>query len=267
MPDGATVQANSVLARYDLTAAPEDRWELPRALDEISGLAVDSAGRVFAHNDERAVVFQLDPATHRVVKRFSIGHPAVRGDFEAVTWVGNRLILTTSDGVLYGAREGGDGEAVPFVMYATGVGRSCEVEGLAYDSGDQTLLLACKLPRAESLRGYLTVFRWSLDRRAPVSVIPLLVPLSRITRLLGEPHFHPSELAWDPATGHYLVATAREPAIAELTSTGEVVRVVRLQHALHRQVEGLAIAPDGALLVSDEAAGKRATLSVYPRVR
>jgi uncharacterized protein YjiK len=259
-PDG-------VLARYDFFAPPADRWELPKDLDEISGLAVDAKGRLFAHGDERAIVYQLDPATHRVLKRFAFGRPAVHGDFEAIAFVGDQIVLTTSNGVLYLGREGRDGEAVPYTVQATGVGRRCEVEGLAYEPRDRALLLACKVPRIESLRGYLAVFSWSLERRALGAAPWLLVPLRRITRQLGASTFHSSELCRDPETGHYLVMAARERAIAELTPAGEVVQVSRLRRALHRQPEGLAFAPDRALRVADEANGRRPTLTVYRRSR
>jgi uncharacterized protein YjiK len=259
--------SESVLARYDLDARPGDRWELPRRLDEISGLAIDSLGRVFAHEDERAVIFELEPSMHRVVRQFAFGSPAVPGDFEAIALVGDSVVLVTSDGVLYAGAQGRDGEAVPFVKYPTGVGRSCEVEGLAYEPGDRSLLIACKVPRDAFTRGHVTVFRWSLDRRKLVAPATLHVPLARVAQPAGASDFHPSDLTRDPGTGRYLLVAARERAIAELTPAGEVKQVVRLQRKLHPQAEGIAITPDGALLVSDEAARGRATLSVYPRVR
>jgi streptogramin lyase len=256
-------QAGDVLARYDLTAPPTSRWELPKALTEISGLVVDTGGRVFAHADEQAIVFQLDPATRRVVKRFAFGWPAARGDFEAIALVNDRVVLVTSDGVLYSGPEGRDGEAVPFITQATGVGRSCEVEGLAHDPADRSLLLACKMPRVEALRGYLTVFRWPVGGRASPAAPRFRIPLSRVVPLLETPGFHPSDLARDPATGHFLFIAAQEQAIAELTPVGDVVRVSHLQRGFHRQPEGLAVTPDRALLVADEANGGRATLSEY----
>ncbi len=262
---GFSRQAGEVLARYDLTAPPASRWELPKALAEISGLVVDAGGRVFAHADEQAIVFQLDPASRRIIKRFAFGSPAVRGDFEGIALVGDRVVLTTSDGILYSGPEGRDGEAVPFVRQSTGVGRRCEVEGLAHDPGDRSLLLACKLPRVEALRGYLTLFRWPLDDRVPVATSRFRIPVSRVARLLGNPRFHPSDLTRDPATGHWLLVAAREQAIAELTAAGDVVGVSRLRRGLHRHPEGLALTPDGALLVADEANGTRATLTVYRR--
>ncbi len=256
--------SESVLAHYDLTT-PGDRWELPKELNEISGLAVDSKGRLFAHGDERAIIYQLDPATHRVVKRFAFGRPAPRGDFEGIAVAGDQLVLTTSDGVLYLGREGADGEAVPYTVRDTRVGRRCEVEGLAYEPTNRSLLLACKLARIESLRGRVAVFAWSLERGALATAPALLVPVSRITRALGASTLHPSDLTRDPSSGHYLIVASREHAIVELTAAGEVADVRRLRHSLHRQAEGLAFAADGALLVGDEASGKRATLTVYPR--
>ena len=94
------------------------------------------------------------------------------------------------------------------------------------------------------------------------------MPLARITRALGAPTFHPSDLTRDPA---YRALPDRRPsrehAIAELTAAGEVVRRAPPAAPLHRQAEGLAFAADGALLVGDEASGKRATLTVYPRAQ
>lgn len=260
-------EAGSVLARYDFSAARADVWNLPRALDEISGLATDGAGRLFAHDDEKAIVYELDPAAQRVVKRFAFGQPAARGDFEGIAVVGDRVYLTDSDGVLYAGRGGEDGEAVPFDTYPTGIGRSCEVEGLAWDEGVRSLLFACKTPRVAALRGRIALFAWSPQGGTSPSAPSIRVPLTAIARRLGHGAVSPSELLRDPATGHLLILAARAHAIVEITGSGDVVSVARLPRALHRQAEGLAFDRDGALLVSDEANGGRATLTAYPRVR
>jgi hypothetical protein len=252
-----------LLARYDFGAPPAGRWKLHRALDEISGLAVDGAGRVFVHDDEKAIVYQLDPASQRIVKRFAFGDPAVRGDFEGIALAGDRVILMTSDGDLYVGREGNDGEAVPYTRQSTGIGRRCEVEGLAWDEGARSLLIVCKTPRVEALRGLVAVFAWPLDQRAPVATPKILVPIPAMARRLGHGGFAPSELVIDPKTGHLLLLAAHPPAIVELTPAGELVSVARLRGALHRQAEGLALERDGTLLVSDEANGARATLTAY----
>jgi hypothetical protein len=260
-----STSAAATLSRYDLAAPPADLWELPKALQEISGLAVDSAGRIFAHDDEQAIIYQLDPTTHRVIKRFSFGLPAVRGDFEAIAIVDRQVILTTSDGVLYAGREGRDGESVPYVTQATGIGRDCEVEGMVYVSTGRALLFACKEPRTQALAGHLAVLRWSLDRKALDPRPWIFLRLSGITRQLKRQGFHPSELARVPGSDHYLVLSGREHAVAEITPAGAVVAVAHLRRRDHRQAEGLVFAPDGSLLISDEGAGRRGTITVYRR--
>jgi uncharacterized protein YjiK len=253
-----------VLARYDLSAEPADRWKLPKALQEISGLATDG-GRLFAQGDEQAIVYQLDPRSHRVVSRFGLGRPAVRGDFEAIAVVDGRVYLTTSDGDVLVAPIGEDGASVPYRRYVTGIGRSCEVEGLAYDPGDRTLLFGCKTPRVRALHGRLSVFAWSPGRGTPPT-LRLSVYRDLVSGLGSEP-LYPSELLRDPATGHLLLLAARAHAIVELAAGGDVVAVARLKRSLHRQAEGLAIGPDGALLVADEAAGQHPTLTTYRPTR
>lgn len=253
----------AALAQFDFRAPPADRWALPKGLQEISGLAVDSAGRVFAHGDEEAVVYQLEPGDHRVVKRFSFGRPAVRGDFEAIALVDGRIVLSTSDGVLYSGREGEDGESVPFTVQRTGAGRFCEIEGMAHVLRDRALLLACKEPRVRALRGHFAVLRWSLEHKALDARPYIFIRLGDLTSQLKAQGFHASELVRLSGAERYLVLASREHAIAELSATGEVLAVAHLRPRDHPQAEGLALSPDGTLLVADEGGTGRGTLSVY----
>ena len=256
-----------VLARFDFTSPPADRWELPHELREISGIARSPGGDLYAHGDEQADIFQLDRTGHRILARFSFGEPAVHGDFEGIAVAGDRIFLVTSDGVLYAGRPGADGEHVEFVTYATGLGRLCEIEGLAYDASNPSLLLACKEARSAQVRHRLAIYRWSIDRRALFPKPAVLVGLAPIVRPIGGRSFHPSDLTIDPETGHLLVLAGREAAIAELTPDGEVVQVSRLRHRLHPQPEGIALIEDGSLLVADEAAGRRSALTTYAPAR
>jgi uncharacterized protein YjiK len=251
------------LTRYDFGAAPADRWELPKGLREISGLAMDSAGRLFAHGDEAAVVYQLDPADHRVVKTFSLGRPAVRGDFESIALVNGQVVLATSDGVLYSAREGADGEAVPFTVQPTGAGQFCEIEGMAWVPSDRALLFACKTPRIRALQGHMAVLRWSLEGKSLDRHPVMFVPLADLAAAAQVSDFHASELLRLPSGDRYLVLAGREHAIAELSDGGKVIAGARLRRRDHPQAEGLALAPDGSLLVADEGGTGRGTVSVY----
>ena len=257
----------SALDGYAFAKGGDARWELPDALREVSGLADTPDGRVFAHADERAVIFELDMRRQRIAKSFTMGHQGAPGDFEGIAVVGGRFWLVTSDGFLYESGEGANGTDVSFRTYDTGVGTQCEVEGLAYDPGAATLLLACKEPRVRELRGMVAVFAWSVARRALVDRNGVRVRADSLARRAGVSAFHPSSIERDPITGHWLLLAARERAVVEITPQGRVVAGVALARKDHRQPEGIAIASDRTLLIADEGAGRRGTLTTYRYAR
>ena len=267
--DGAvssgTGQAAS-LEDFELEAARTTYWELPRRLREISGLAMTRDQRLLAHNDEAGVVFEIDYRKGSIVKEFQladVGDP-VADDFEGIAVAGGQVYLVTSAGRLYECREGAEGESVLFTVYATGVGRNCEIEGLAYDEGPRELVLMCKDPRTEDLLGKLAIYRWSIDDKRLSDHSPTVIPVRVLAGRIGANRYRPSGIERHPVSGNYFVVAARQGAIAEVTPGGEVVAVRRFLAGWHRQVEGITFAADGALLVADEGGEGRAILTVYP---
>jgi uncharacterized protein YjiK len=235
---------------------------MPGRLDEISGLALDADGRLFAHNDEFATIYEVDTATGAVTRGFSLGDPAVRGDFEGIAVVGERFFLVTSRGILYEFREGSAGSSVPFRETDLGVGDRCEVEGLAHHAADATLLVACK--EAVPDDGHVVIHRMPLDP-ARGRLAPIRVAKERIRGAGGTRNFSPSAVAVDPETGHLVLLAARQEQILEITPAGEVVSVFRLSKSRHPRPEGLEIAPGGTLLMADERDEADARLTLYER--
>jgi hypothetical protein len=79
----------------------------------------------------------------------------------------------------------------------------------------------------------------------------------------GAKGFAGSAITRHPRTGTYLMLAGAQRAYAEIDSTGKVLGGGRLPAERHRQPEGIAIAPDLTLLISDEAAGRTATITGY----
>lgn len=236
-------------------ARPAGRWFLPAPLREVSGLALTADGQLFLHNDERGEIAEYDWRAGRLIRAFRLGATPPREDFEGIAAAPGRLYLVTSDGVLFETREGTHLAAVPFTVIPTGVGRSCEVEGLAYEPGEAALLLLCKTPRRKALQGQVTVFRWSVGGRR------LLEP-DGVGFRFGREDFRGSALERDPSTGHYLALSAINRAVVELAPDGRVLGFARLG-GTHPQPEGLAIARDGTVLIADEGVRGPGTLTVY----
>jgi uncharacterized protein YjiK len=259
----AAAQAAPTLAERHDFEPRSARFDLPGRLVEISGLAVTPDGRLFAHDDERAMVHELHPGEGRVGKRFALGDPPVAGDFEGIAVVAERFFLVTSRGLLYEFREMADGGEAPYRVTDTEIGADCEIEGLDYDPRDEVLLFACKVSASE--QGTIVVHRMPLDpdRARPA---PLRVARAELEAYGVPTDFAPSAVAVD-ATGTLVLLSATADALIEVDRSGRVLSGVRLSSDRHRQPEGLAFGPDGTLYVADEGAGRDARVTAYARVR
>ena len=256
------------LARYDFEE-PDRQFRLPRRMREISGLVMLAGNRLLAHDDERGTVVEIDYRDGSVVKDFELGGPRgrVADDFEGIAAAEGRLYLVTSAGRLYEFVEGDDGAAVPYNRFETGVGRVHEIEGLAYDPDRRELLLVSKNPRNPRQGDQIVIYRWSLVTKRLVEDGRIHIEADAFARPIDRKTFQPSGIERHPASGHYFVVAARQRAVAEITPGGTVLAVIRLKPSRHRQAEGITFAADNSLVIADEGAGKRATLSFYPVVK
>lgn len=262
----AASERKSSLGSYSLDPETATHWKLPRELEEVSGLAMTADNRLLAHNDERAIVFEIDYRSGSIVKSFQLSDTnfPVAGDFEGVAATDDRIYLVSSSGRLFEFREGSPGESVLFNVYATGVGRDCEIEGLTYDRSRRRLLLMCKDARRLDMEGQLAIYSWSIDRRELNADTPMVIPVKAFSRHIKGKKFHPSGIERHPVSGNYFVVAARQGAIAEMTPEGEVLDARKFQARWHRQAEGIAFAADGTLIVADEGAGRKGRLTLYP---
>jgi len=254
----------SVLETFDFSKEGRQQIRLSRGLEEISGLAISPDGRVFAHNDERAIIYELEVESGRILKAFSAGSRGVRGDFEGIALAGSRFYLATSSGEIVETGEGSPGSAMDYRVHLTGLGEKCELEGLAFDPDANTLLLPCKEPRSRELRGHIVVFSMDIGSMRVATVPRIFLPLDELEELDLEASFFPSGIEVHPETGNIFLISAREEAILEFTPQGSLLAGRKLRRKTHPQAEGITFGPDGALLLADEGQGKRGSLTRYP---
>lgn len=254
--DGTSVSAY-------LRQAPVRQFYLPQGLTEISGLAVASKDSVYAHDDNYAIVYEIALTSGKAIKAFALGNPTVKGDFEDITVRGSYVYLLTSDGRIYEAPVGENRQRVLYNVYDTGVGAHCETEGLANGPTEGDFLILCKKAHEVELKDRLVIYIWNLRDRMRVATPWLNVSLDGVIDALDQANFHPSAFAWRRDKGTLIVISAKGHSAIEIDEQGRLVDRIRLDKQLHPQPEGLALMPDGRLVVSDEGSPGHGKISVY----
>jgi uncharacterized protein YjiK len=250
------------LSSPDSASGTIAQWVLPRELDEISGLALTSDGRLLAHGDERGQISEIDYRRGIIVKQFVVGAPTISGDLEGITVANGMVFLLGSNGTLYEFREGTNGTRVDYITTDTHLGKECEFEGLAFDPQINSLLLACKNVELKDQGDQMVIYRWKLDGGGE-RLSQLTVPLSRILPAIKEKELHPSDITVDLNTGNYVIVASIEGALIEITPAGDVVFARKLT-GQHDQPESLVITKDNILIIGDEAGRRPAAITLYP---
>jgi uncharacterized protein YjiK len=259
----AASDPSPLLPTFDLSKDGGEQVKLSRNLQEISGLALTPDGRLLAHHDERAVIFQLDPETGEVLQAFSAGFGGAPGDFEGIAVTEDRIFLSTSDGGLLQTSQGSPGATMDYRFHASELRGRCEFEGLAFDPHDETLLLPCKTPRDRELEDHVVVFSLELSSGRVLQVPRIFLPLEELEEVGLDDSFSPSGIEVHPETGRIFLVSARDEAILEFSPGGALLDGRELHKKTHPQTEGITFGRDGTLYLADEGQGKRGRLTRY----
>jgi uncharacterized protein YjiK len=251
------------LSRYNLSERKPMHFALPRKISEASGLAMTDDGRLFAHDDERAVVYQLDYSNGRIVKQFALGRFGVKGDFEGIAIKGKMFFLVRSDGVIYEFPEANDGQTVEFKTYATFLSAKHDVEGLEYDAEADCLLLLCKGSASKGSRDGKAVYSFSLKSKSLAEKPRFLISLDAVSASSDKNKFLPSGIALHPKSKTFFIIAAHGSSIIELSREGKVLAQQRINKKANPHPEGIAFAPDLTLILCNDGQGEAGSISLY----
>ncbi|MFO7446040.1 MAG: SdiA-regulated domain-containing protein [Ignavibacteriaceae bacterium] len=248
---------NKGLNSYNLNQG--ESLKLDKRLVEISGLTF-AWDKLFAHDDEQAVIYQLDVKSGKIIKKFYVGNPVLRADFEGISFAEGKFYLITSDGDIYSFSEGRGGTTLPYKKYSTGI-RS-NIEGLCYDESTNSLLIACK-GNVKDYKGKKVVYSFDLKSKKAGSKPKFTISLKELKDKYGIDNFGPSGIEKNSESGNYFLTSASDRAIAEISPDGRILSAVKLNKDKHLQPEGISFSPDGLLFISDEGGRGTAALTIY----
>lgn len=248
----------SRIAAYDF-ARPAATYAMPGELREVSGIALTGPDQVACVEDENGRLYFYNTNTKRVERTESF---AGAGDYEDVARVGDAWLVLRSDGTLFRYVPGQKTQ-----QFATGLSFDNEPEGLTYDAGSRTLLVACKGQPGGGLdNAKRAIYRLNPTTYHIEPQPAYVLDMARIWPGSGDKKagkFSPSAVAVHPRTRHVFVLSARQNGLVELDAAGRLLAVQPLPAALFPQPEGLAFAPNGDLYVSTEAGKKSGQAAVH----
>jgi hypothetical protein len=258
----APVKDGASVSDY-LRQVPAKQFYLPEGLAEVSGLAVASSDTVYAHDDNYAIVYEVNLSSEKTIKAFALGKPTVKGDFEDIAERNGYIYLLTSDGRLFEAPVGENRKRVLYNAYDTGVGEHCETEGLANGPEEGEFLILCKKAHDVEFKDRLVIYVWNLHDRRPVATPWLNVSLDGLVEKLDQANFHPSAFVWRREKGTLIIVSAKGHSAIEIDQRGRLIDRIKLDKEQHPQPEGLTLMPDGLLILSDEGPPGHGKISVY----
>ncbi|QJD80199.1 SdiA-regulated domain-containing protein [Spirosoma rhododendri] len=233
---------------------PASVVNLPKKLDEISGLSYYKPNQLLCIQDEAAAVYVYDIQAGKVIEDIDFGG---YGDFEGVEYVKGEVYALESNGMLSrfkpGDLKGGH--------VKTGVPAKTEVEGLGYDPKSNQLLIAVK--KGSTGASDKAIYTYDLTRKTVYKALNISdVQLEEAG--IDPDSYKPSGIAVHPITGDWYVLTSAGHRLVVMNRQGKILYSEKLDEKLLRQPEGICFAPSGDLFIASEGKGKKAVILTFP---
>lgn len=237
------------------------RWDLPKVLTEISGLAYLDQNRFLCIQDEQGTLFIYNTSTASIEKEIPFAGP---GDYEGLTLVNQTAWVVRSDGHLYEIDD--ITAAKPVVKeYSTPLTIEQNIEGLCYDKKNNRLLLAIKDAEPGDT-GYKGIYGFDLTSRKLATEPAFKIDLSNAifsnqkAKKNKNDVIMPSAIAIHPISEDIYITDGRKAKLLILGSGGNIKNLYQLNSNEFAQPEGITFQPEGKMFISNEGPKKPANI-------
>lgn len=254
---------------------PDQRFTLPASLEEISGISWAGKGKLACIEDENGMIYIYGFEQEKVLTKAEFGKD---GDYEDISIVKNTAYVLKSNGHIFRVKNFKKDD-VKVKLYKTLLSNKNDAEGMAYDSSESRLLIACKgspsIDKEKPYKGYRAVYAFDLEKEKLLEEPVYLIDLrkvdsyrdqdnftqfsSKLARILGitDPYanFRPSGIAIHPLTDEIYIVSSVGKLLIVLDREGFILGVQALDPNLFRQPEGICFSPEGDLYISNEGKG------------
>lgn len=231
------------------------QWLLPSSLHEASGLAVAGQESVYLHNDEEGEIYLFNIRSGSIMKLASISWPPIKEDFEGIAVITGSIYMMTSDGELFEIDDVSTDKPHQVVgarKITTDLEENCEFEGLHHL--DNLLLMPCKEDLNQASSDRFRVFAFDTSTESTSEFLSLNTRGIEGIKKIAPTAFEAT------ARYYYIISEDRLVRLDRITLQGDSFQ---LSTDLHSQVEGIAIFPDGTIILVEDNRRGLARLTRY----
>lgn len=286
-PESDSVSVVKVLVFPYNLLSPDEKFTLPDALKEISGIDVYRKSKLVCVQDEKGKVYVYDVKKGELKEGFDFGS---KGDYEGVANVNDTIWVLSSNGNLQ--------RIIDFTTpnqktdeFKTPLNEENDTEGLCYDKKNNRLLIACKAKAGTSLKGVRAIYGFDLKTNAITAAPAYTIKVEDIRSFLaqhdkekfvtnelrslldsgnGDVTFQPSDVHIHPVTDDLYIISSVGNLLLVLSRNNTIKYITKLDPDIFKQPEGITFMDDGTMFISDEGRDGKGNIlkfSYKPNVR
>ncbi|EDM43771.1 hypothetical protein SCB49_09275 [unidentified eubacterium SCB49] len=246
--------------QYDNTAINIiKKWELPKALNEVSGIEWVDDNTIVAVQDEDGIIFIYNLEKKKIIQEIKF---AGSGDYEGITTCNDDAYVIRSDGYVFEIKNFRSNDK-KVIKYSTDFSSKNNIETLTLNTKTNSLIVAPKdKDSKDDFKGLYEVPLGTKTRNnKPIVKIDLDAPaLKNYKKKKIYKTFSPSDVAIHPLTGDYYILEGKKPKLLIMDANSEIKKVFKLDSKHFAQPEGITFSPNGTLYISNEAGKKSANI-------
>lgn len=261
----------TTLLRYDLEN-PDEKFILPKYLEEISGITYYENDEILCIQDEKANIYIYNLLDKKVDKKYDFGKD---GDYEDITLMGDRVFIIRSDGKIF-IVEDFENESRQTKEYNTPLSSKNDSEGICYDKYSNSILVACKkspnINNDISYKGSRAIYSYDIITNELSTAPKFLINMDKEDSFNDESIFNeytaliqnskdfgvePSAIAINPIDSSIYILSSKPHALVILNRSGKILSYNSLKKQIFNQPEGICFSPSGDMYISNE--GKNGT--------
>ncbi len=243
---------------------PNERWVLPKELEEISGLSYYKTNQLACIQDEDGILYFFDLEKKKIVRAENFGQ---KGDYEGVEIISDTAYVLKSNGSVYffSINKENIGEINEI---KTDLTKKNDTEGLGFIQKRNELLIACKEEpgtKKIEIEKSRSIFQIELEskkfKKKPKYIIDgksynQMIDKKKLSKKKHKP-FKPSGVAVHPQNNYIFIIGTVGKILVVLNPMGEIEDLIPLDPKIFRQPEGICFSPNGDLYISSEGKGKK----------